>query len=85
MVVYDFDVVGIAGLPFEANPPLIVDADTVLAFANTPELFQSIPRRHPQVRDLVGGVEHQELTERTPLHGTELPDGPSRKETLRIA
>ncbi len=35
--------------PFKANPPLVIDPDTVLSFAVTFELFKAIARRYPQV------------------------------------
>ena len=62
MVIDELDVVGIGILPTETDPPLIVDADTVLAAAITLEFLEPVPRRHPKVVERLGGV-----------HGNELP------------
>ncbi len=43
VVVRDFDVVGIAIFPPEANPDLIVDADSVLATASTAKRCTRFP------------------------------------------
>ena len=49
MVVRDFDVVDVAFLPPEADPPLLVDADAVLTFAIPFELLQSVSRRYSEI------------------------------------
>jgi hypothetical protein len=56
MIVNDLDLVGIAILPPEADAPLLVHANTVLACAIAPELLQSIARRHAQVVKLLGRI-----------------------------
>ena len=65
MVVRDFDVVGIAVLPPEANPELIVDADTVLAATGATQRLQSISRRNRQLPQFPNAVELRQL----PSHG----------------
>ena len=47
VVVHDLDVVGVAGLPAEAEPPLAVDADGVLTLPVALESFESIAGRGP--------------------------------------
>jgi len=42
MVIHDFHVQRIFSLPTEANPPLVIDADAVLAHAITLQRFQSV-------------------------------------------
>ena len=61
MVVDEFDVASAAGAPGEADAPLVVDADAVLAGAGADQLLQAIARRHPQVVDALGGVDENEL------------------------
>jgi hypothetical protein len=56
MVVNDRNLVGIAILPPEADAPLLVHADTVLAGAIAPELLQSIPRRDAEIVELLGRI-----------------------------
>jgi hypothetical protein len=47
MVVDDLHAVCIAIPPFEAHPPLVVDADAVEAGAIASKLFQPVTRRDP--------------------------------------
>jgi len=50
VVVNDLDLIGIAISPFAANPPSIVDPDTVLPFPVARKLLESVARRQAQVR-----------------------------------
>jgi hypothetical protein len=61
VVVCDFDVVGIALLPPEANPILIVNANTVLASSSAPENFQSVARRNRQFAKLAHAIQLRQL------------------------
>jgi hypothetical protein len=45
VVIDDFDFVGMAFLPFETDPVLLVDPDAVLPFPFTMKAFQTISRR----------------------------------------
>ena len=49
MVVRNFNVQRILALPAEANPPLVIDADAVLAFAVVFQSFQVVAIRDAQV------------------------------------
>ena len=42
LIVYDLNVVGIAISPSEADTPLVVDSDTILAGPIAPEFLQAI-------------------------------------------
>jgi hypothetical protein len=61
MIVCDFHVVGVARLPPKADPPPLVDADAVLAFAVSFQLLSSsviipgAPRRIPAIRAIDDG------------------------------
>jgi hypothetical protein len=44
MVINNFDIIGMAVLPVEAYPPLIVDPDAPLAFSLADKLFQTVSR-----------------------------------------
>jgi hypothetical protein len=48
VIVRDFDFESITIAPDEADPPLVIDADAVLAFPTSLQLFQPIARRHPE-------------------------------------
>ena len=62
MVINDFNVMGIATYPTKADPPLVVDADAVLADTVGGEFLQTIRRWDPEVSKTRGGIEHQQLT-----------------------
>ena len=57
----DFDRVALPLLPDEADAPLVVDPDAVLACALPPQRFQPICRRNAQVIEAVRSVEHPQL------------------------
>jgi hypothetical protein len=67
MVVAELDVVRIAVERAEADAPLIVDRDGMLAFAVSFERMEPIPRRYTQVGNLTRG-----------MNGVELPESPPR-------
>ena len=49
MIVGDLDLESIALPPNEANPPLVVDPNAVLALAVAQELFEVVSRRNIQI------------------------------------
>ena len=49
VVVCDLDVVGVASLPPEADPSLVVDADAVLTLSVARELLETIARGNPHI------------------------------------
>ena len=69
VVVDDFDVVRIPVTPDEADAPLVVDADAVLALPAPRQPLETVRRREPQVVDAVGIVQHAELPE---CHGLDV-------------
>ncbi len=61
MIINDFHFVGIAFLPHETNPPLIINADTVLTRAVASQFLQAISRRHFQIMQSHRAIQHAEL------------------------
>lgn len=61
MVICNLDIMGISGLPFEADSPLIIDADTVLTGPIPSQLFQMIARWDEQVLQRSGIVQHSQF------------------------
>ena len=61
MVVNDLDLVRIAVLPAKADPPLIVDTDTVLSDPIALELLEPVARRDTQVIEGLGGVHRNQF------------------------
>jgi hypothetical protein len=68
MVVHDFYVVNVSLLPNEADAPLIVDADAVLANSIAFESFQSVARGHSQIHEALSVVQHPQFPTGYPLH-----------------
>jgi len=64
MVVCYLDVVGIAVVPREADPPLVVDANAPLTLAIADQPFEPVAGQHSQVCELHCRVQHQELAQR---------------------
>jgi hypothetical protein len=71
MVINDLHIVGIRTLPAETDAPLLIDLDTVLARSISPQGFQAVARRDPQVLKRLCAMQHEELPERRSLevHG----------------
>ena len=61
MIVNDLGFVRIAVLPAKADPPLIVDSDTVLSGAIACELLQAVAGRDTKVTERLGRVQGHEL------------------------
>jgi hypothetical protein len=68
VVVHDFDVVGVAAPPSEADPPLVVDPDAVLPLPIAAQSLKPVTGRDPQVVQAVRSVQHPELPQGHPLH-----------------
>ncbi len=56
MVVAEFDIVGVRVFPAEADPPLIIYADAVLARAVAGEHLEPVAWRHAQLVESQGRV-----------------------------
>lgn len=62
MIVDDFDIrrAGGVGGPFEAEAPLLVDANRILPRPVSPERFQAIARQRRQIVERCGGIQYVE-------------------------
>ena len=58
MIIYYLYVVSIPISPLKANPPLLVNPNTMLAFEVMFESFQAVSRRGSQITKVVGVVHH---------------------------
>lgn len=61
VVIDDFHVVGVTVNPSEADAPLIIDPDAVLAFALNLQCFEPIGRRNAQIFQDGGVPQHAQL------------------------
>src|SRR4051794_9012561 len=68
VIVRDLDVPCRSLAPFKTYPPLIVDADAVLSTPVAVQSFQPVTGRHPQIVELFGRVQGQELGSCTALN-----------------
>ena len=82
MIICKFDIKSIAVRKSEADAPLIVDRDRVLARAIALQRVQSVARGNPQIRQLHRDVDRVELSERAPSHGRGRSPGPASAEEL---
>ena len=67
MVIDDLNVMDVVSDPAEADPPLVVDTDAVLAETIRRKLLQTIRRRHSEVNKTCRGIEHQQFTKGDPV------------------
>ena len=77
VIIDDLDIVGVAVAPHETHPPLVVHPNGVLSGPVPFEGFEPGRRRRygrTEVAEVGGGMEHDELAERTALDvGRDLP------------
>jgi len=64
MIVRHLDIVGVAFLPTEADAPLVIDANTMLAKAIARQSFQPIGRWNPQIIQALSDIELYQLAPR---------------------
>lgn len=67
MIIHDFYFFRIGSNPDKADTPLVVDANAALACAAAFQCFQSIARRHAQTVETNGGMELEQLSQRSRL------------------
>ncbi len=66
VVVSQFDAQCVSRRPDKTDPPLVVDADTILSFAITGQFFQPVATRNSQIVNSLGRIDHVQF----PLRGT---------------
>jgi len=59
MIIHNFNFMGVAFVPAEANPPLIIHANAVLPFTAALQRFEPVARRHDHVPQFRGRVQCQ--------------------------
>jgi hypothetical protein len=84
VIIDDFHVAGISTLPAEADPPLVVDPNAVLALSVTAELFKVIRWWNTKVIKRLRSVQDEKFTQRHPLKTPKLPGMPPLEDFLGL-
>lgn len=63
VIVDNLHVIGVTILPFETDPPLIIDSDAVLTRSPTSQPFEAVSRRYAEISEAYGGIQNSKLTE----------------------
>jgi hypothetical protein len=66
VIVYYLYIVSVTIAPTKANPPLVIDPNTVLAFPVSLKFLKTVPRRDTKIIQSLGGVKHEKPTLRDP-------------------
>lgn len=86
MIVDDLDVKGIAVLPTETDPPLVINTDAVLSGAIALELVEPIARWHAEVINRLGGVHGDEFAQHGAVYlGRESPNRFAAEQSFSIS
>ena len=86
VIIYDLDVIRIAAGPPEADAPLIVDPDTMLAGTVALQFLQPVAGRHSQILQRLSGINSHQLPQHGALERRGIaPDALPVEETLRIS
>ena len=86
MVVDNLNFVRVARTPTKANPPLSIDADSVLPGSVSFQLFQAVRRGYTQVIKRRRGVKHAELPKAGALHvSAQSPDRSALEKTFSVS
>ena len=64
MVVNDLNLLWPSSSPQEANPPLVIDTDTMLTPTIALKRFETVPRRNPQFFEVLRVTELAQFPER---------------------
>jgi hypothetical protein len=85
VVVDDLDVMSVSADPAKADPPLVVDANAVLAETIGGELLQTVRRGHPEVSKAGGGIENEQFAKGNSVKIRGHPSDPlAPKESLGV-
>jgi hypothetical protein len=67
VVVDNLYILGSTGFPPKADPPLIVEANTVLPDAIASKLLEAVPRWHPEIVQRFGRVHGDQFAQHRPM------------------
>jgi hypothetical protein len=84
VVVNDLNFVRVSVSPYEADAPLIIDSNAVLAMAIAAQAFEPVSSRSGQIAELRGEMNLVELPPSDSLDGPELPYRFPMKEPFSV-
>jgi hypothetical protein len=84
VVVNDLNFVSVSVPPYEADAPLIIDSNAVLALAIAAQAFEPVSSRSGQVAELPREMHLVKLPPGDSLNGPELPYRFSMKEPFSV-
>ena len=84
MVVDDFNLVSVSLSPHEADTPLIVDPNAMLAFSIPVKSFEPIPGWRREITKLGCGVQLTKFAQRHSFDGPKSPHPLPTVEALRV-
>ena len=86
MVINDLDIPTISVAPYEADSPLIVDANAVLSPSVTAKRFQAISGRYAQIGKLLSRIDYEKLFASSSLNlWRETTDGETCEDRSRTS
>ena len=84
MIIHNLHFVGIAIPPYEANPPLAINANAVLSGAVAAELFEAIAGHGCQVSQNGGGIENGQFSQGRSLEALKAADSLPMKKPFSL-
>jgi hypothetical protein len=84
MIIDDFDVEGVAVMPFKADTPLLVYADGILPLPVTAKSVKPVSRIQHQSLQAWGSMQDHQPLSRLPLERLESPNSSVLKKFLSI-
>jgi hypothetical protein len=85
MIIRGLDIENIAASPTEADPVLIVNANTVLPLPAALQRLQTVAAKRAQIAQRPGGIQHAEFLKRLSVTLLKSPAAPGGVQPLRLA
>lgn len=83
MIIDDLNIEGVAVFPAKTDPPLIIDANAMLAGPIAFELLQPVARWNPEILESLGSIDEPQLAKHRPVQlGREPAHTLALKDTL---
>jgi hypothetical protein len=84
VIIDDFEIVRCISSPHEAHAPLPIDTYAVLPFSIARQSLQPIARNGCEVAEILGSIQHRELTLSLHSKWAKATNSPTFKQCLRV-